>query len=722
MMDAKKLHYRFDDVEIDVQNLRITVCSELRPLEPKTFRLLLLLVENSGRTLGKDQIMQAVWPDAFVSDNSLARAVAQIRKALGDDPKSPRYIETVPTIGYRFVGKCSDNEKAASGDGSIGDRGRTGAANRKRSNFLIAAGLFLTLTAGTTTYWTVVDRRSKVPYPLRVVSATKLTSYPGDEREPAVSPDGALVAFSWARAAGDNYDIYLLKVGGQDPLRLTQDPADDSFPAWSSDGSQIAFIRRIGEGAELVVIPALGGPERVLLQFSRMGADLDFSQHPVLTWSGDSKSIVYSGQSGTGEQYRLYVLSVATGEVRPISNPESGVVGDSSPALSSDGRFLAFVRYLAPRNGQLLIQSLDPGIVPDGDPVVVKSTALDPRSPVWLEDGRQLLFADPTGIFQWDRDRGATQIYASDGVLGSASAGPKRDGKLPLAVSVDKWDSDIWQISLNAEGTKATGQATILQRSTASDAHPDYSPDGRMIAFVSDRSGSGEVWVADADGSNPRQLTHQGGHITSYPRWSPDGTKIAYHARLPDVSEVYVVDAKLGAPRQITHENPGMALATWSRDGKYLYASTLVGGRGTEFRFPATGGPAERLWEGALLKESVDGRYALYWKSNHPGIFRRSLQGDPAKNPEELIVPDFWPANQWGGYEPVVGGIYYVSGDARGRPGPFRYFDYASRMSIDIAPAAPGLGRGFAIAPDRRHIAFAASSEVGGDLLLLNLE
>src|SRR5580700_7960128 len=103
MRDVKNRSYRFDQVEIEVQNLRVTVGSEIRPLEPKSFRLLVFLIENRGRALPKEEIMGAVWPDSFVSDNSLARAITQIRKALDDDPKAPRYIETVPSIGYRFV-------------------------------------------------------------------------------------------------------------------------------------------------------------------------------------------------------------------------------------------------------------------------------------------------------------------------------------------------------------------------------------------------------------------------------------------------------------------------------------------------------------------------------------------------------------------------------------------------------------------------------------------
>lgn len=240
--------------------------------------------------------------------------------------------------------------------------------------------------------------------------------------------------------------------------------------------------------------------------------------------------------------------------------------------------------------------------------------------------------------------------------------------------------------------------------------------------FVSGRSGTEEVWISDQDGNNPRQLTHLGAYICSYPKWSPDGTRIAFHARVPEVAQVYVVDVNQGVPQQITHANPGLALATWSNDGQYLYASTLVGGIAVAHRFSVKRGPIERLWEGSLPRESVDGKYILYWRTNRPGLFRRSLVGDATKNPEELLIPDFWPNNQLGGFAPFADGIYYVSGDAKGRPGPFRFYEYATRKSRDVAPPTPGLMRGFAVSPDRRRMLVAASSQIGGDLLSLELK
>jgi DNA-binding winged helix-turn-helix (wHTH) protein len=104
--------YQFGDVVLDVLNLRLTVSGAPRPLEPKSFHLLQFLIENRNRVVPKDEILRVVWDGAAVSDNALTRAVAQIRKALDDDPRQPRFIETVPTLGYRFAGQLIDQPDA----------------------------------------------------------------------------------------------------------------------------------------------------------------------------------------------------------------------------------------------------------------------------------------------------------------------------------------------------------------------------------------------------------------------------------------------------------------------------------------------------------------------------------------------------------------------------------------------------------------------------------
>src|SRR4051812_14111480 len=100
--------YRFDGIRVDVSNMRLMVNGEVRAVEPKTFRLLQFLIENRGRILPKDEILSAVWEGAAVTDNALTRAVGQLRKALGEDAREPRYIETIPTVGYRFCGSVEE--------------------------------------------------------------------------------------------------------------------------------------------------------------------------------------------------------------------------------------------------------------------------------------------------------------------------------------------------------------------------------------------------------------------------------------------------------------------------------------------------------------------------------------------------------------------------------------------------------------------------------------
>src|SRR6476646_7681413 len=110
---ASRNHHRFENVVVDLLNLRVTVDGEIRPLEPKSFRLLQFLIENRDRVVSKEEIFEAVWAGTFVTDNALTRVIAQIRKAIGDDPKQPRYIETVPTIGYRFIAPVEESAIAA---------------------------------------------------------------------------------------------------------------------------------------------------------------------------------------------------------------------------------------------------------------------------------------------------------------------------------------------------------------------------------------------------------------------------------------------------------------------------------------------------------------------------------------------------------------------------------------------------------------------------------
>jgi Tol biopolymer transport system component len=164
------------------------------------------------------------------------------------------------------------------------------------------------------------------------------TSFPGAEVEPSFSPDGKQIAFAWNGPGGDNYDIYVKPLAGA-PLRLTSDPGEDRSPCWSPDGRHIAFIRST-ENEDLVeLVPALGGPERIL--HSVIPPGVRWPGH-FLSWSPEGKSLAFSDRVSPLAPSSIYLLSVASLESRRLTSPPAATPGDRSPAISPGGDTLAF--------------------------------------------------------------------------------------------------------------------------------------------------------------------------------------------------------------------------------------------------------------------------------------------------------------------------------------------------------------------------------------------
>jgi Tol biopolymer transport system component len=355
-----------------------------------------------------------------------------------------------------------------------------------------------------------------------VARISPITTFPGDEREPSLSPDGRQVAFSWGGEDGENRDIYVALPGEQYPLRLTADPAEDASPSWSPDGKRIAFIRRrAGVRADVMIVPAIGGPERKLREI-RLGA---WISGRVLAWSPDGKWLCFThALDPGGGHYTLFLLSPDSNAVRRLLPEEENGLGDSSPAFSPDGRWLAFARFQYPYNSKLLVQRLSDDLSPQGAPIVVKDAGVNPKTPVWTFDGKKILFLDRSRIMEAEIGASAHLFYVSPSTFGELTLAGSTQR---LVASLQNQRSEIWTIPLEGRGLKARGIAQPILQSSAGQTHPRFSPDGRSLAFTSSRSGSWEVWVADADGRNPRQLTQLSFHIVGYIRWSPDGQSLA---------------------------------------------------------------------------------------------------------------------------------------------------------------------------------------------------
>jgi Tol biopolymer transport system component/DNA-binding winged helix-turn-helix (wHTH) protein len=731
---TEQIGYRFGDFELNVQSLRLRAASKIRPLEPKSFRLLQFLIENRGRAVSKEEIVAAVWPNTFVSDNSVTRAVTQIRKSLNDDAKEPKYIETIPTVGYQFIAdveSLADAQSPPSGLRSVTDWRAPFAADKTRRLVAGGATLVALITFGSWWHSTTDANFAAVP---ALVKLTKLTQLSGQQVDPAFSPDGSSVAFSWGEQ-GSSRNIYAMTVGGRPPAQLTQDIATDLSPTWSPDGKQIAFLRldTVSSGS-IVLISAAGGAERVVRQI-RIKEDLYRAMRPLLAWAPDGNQLVYTAQDDESERASLFLTDLHGDVSRKLADSDEGSLGTTAPAFSKDGKFLAYTVASGIHASQLYIRPLASGLVPQGTPSLVPTThGGQVTSPVWSRDGKRLFFVQDSAIFEWPAGRQPRQIYAGAS-LGTISIAWGSGRSLRIVTGDANFSetdrAELRTMSLRPGGLAAVGDSAPFAASVAQST-PRFSPDGRLVAFRAPNAGSNQVWVADTNGENVRQLTHSLKGVGGYLRWSPDGNRLAFHAAGDSKPQIYLLDMQrllslnapglaAEAPKQITNSVFGFFAPTWSRDAKYIYADRTTGGSRI-FRIPVAGGQPEELFEGATSIVTPDGHKIVYAKIGHLGIFSRSLDGDSTTNSEEKLVDDYRPPGA--DLNPVSDGLYYVSWNGADKPRSIRFYSYAQKKAVDVV-ASPGRipdSPSLAVSPDRRQIIYGELTATVKNLTLLEFK
>lgn len=551
-------------------------------------------------------------------------------------------------------------------------------------------------------------------------SAVPLTSYHGIEQYPSFSPSGDQVAFSWDAGEGHNFDIYVKTLGIETPRRLTSHPASELGPVWSPDGRFLTFVRAPGPRASVVVASRDGGAERTVTEIRSPYPYLLGAPGPLLAWASDGEHVILSDKAPGSDASALYVFDLQSGEKRPLTHPPTSWRGDSSPAFSPDYQTLAFVRWYDIATSEIYMLRVAPDLTPIGEPEPVTQLGRWTHSPAWMPDGRSIVFSSGS----WD----ATSLWISPIKEDSEPrplAGAGGDALQPTislktgAIVYTQYieDRDIWRIDLTATH-RGEAQMSPLITSTRRDVQPRYSPDGRSIVFVSTRSGNMELWLADADGSNPRQLTKFGGPPSSGPSWSPDGRRIVFDNPAEGQMELYLTDWQGRRLRRLTH-NPGVDIVpVWSRDGKWIYFSSRRSGSPEIWKMsPETGEAVQVTRRGGFrARESYDGRYLYYTKSEHPNvdIWRMPVQGGT-----ESVVLSSVSRRHW---EMGKSGIFYQPGGIENGQKPILFYDFASRKSRVVVPDTGELSMDFALAPDKQTLLVSKPGEPIGDLMILHDE
>ena len=561
-------------------------------LSGQPFRILALLVNQPGEVIPYDRFKEEIWDNGTFVDfeHGLHAAMNKLRRALGDSAENPRYIETVPGRGYRFIGvlERSSPEEAPQGTVDVAAAAPTPVepktnptkSRSRRLWWITAAACLVGASAVATRLW----KPTPPPAPWNL---TKLTSDGGQADSPALSRDGKLVAYSSERQGAR--DLYLKQVAGGPPVQLTFDGAGNTTPDFSPDASKIVF-RSNRDGGGIYEMPALGGEPRLL---ARDGRDPRYSPDgtQVAFWIGAPGLLPIVPRSGT-----VWVVPSAGGQPLRMGSEFATV---RAPIWSPDGRHLLVVGYKSEKTYEL--SALDWWILPTGGGPAIKTGIRDalpaagllgagatftapvalpaavpialPQPACWLPSGNRVIFSalggDVTNIWQTE----ISPEGKSTGAFQRLTAGSGNE-VYPTCASADilafansETSGNVWSLPFDpVRGTPTGAPGQLTQQPFALREGPSVSSDGRHLAFSSTQTGLRHVWLHDTATGKETQLDPSP-FAQVYPVISPSGGRVAYASYENDRRILYVA-APGGVPEKLCE---GCLRPTdWSRDEKTL--------------------------------------------------------------------------------------------------------------------------------------------------------
>ena len=652
MSRQEKRLYAFAEFIFDPSERTLRHNADQIQLSPKVSETLLALVQEAGRTMSHEELIKRVWADTFASKNNLDQNIFQLRKLLGDSSSEPRYIKTVPRLGYQFLSTVREltaqqpsglseeatedveaHKHAAAAAAKQGFESRNVRRFNSRTRVWIL-GLVLFLVAGSivSVVYKLSTRGSKV---IRADESKRTWTFQadGDVGHAALSPSGYLVGY--VKKRGEGSEIWIGDAAGASRHLVTADSANLSNLVFSGDGHYIFYTRDTEEGASLYVVSAEGGtPTKILANVDgRICLSPDGKQFAFIRYyvSEGGSSLFIANADGTQER------RVATHKDPTYFSPLNG------PAWSPDGKMLIVMEEgSGPNYSTLTAFDLAPGTERR-----INTLSEWPylRDVAWLPDGSGLVLIVTEG-----GPTASTQIWRLSYPGFEAkqlTSGPDFYESLSLAKTSNRMlvngrqtVSDIWVM---ADGDNAEPRK-ITDGGTAGRVGVCWMPDGRLV-YQSREAGVDGLWMMDVNGG--RKLLTEGSSGDFYPSVTADGRHLIFMSKRTGGLHVWRMDSESGALTQLTNDSEEL----WpqvSADGRWVYYNSGA----SVWKVSVNGGqPSQVISESSSHpKPSPDGKLLAYANIlEAPGASRRkvvSIEGGPAKysftGPLVQLGPVYW--------------------------------------------------------------------------------
>jgi Tol biopolymer transport system component len=585
----------------------------------------------------------------------------------------------------------------------------------KRLTRIAAAAVVLAVAGGLAAVWAIRHAKPGDTNP----RFTQLTALAGHKEYPAFSPDGGRIAFAWRPSGKETRHIYVKPVGAGEPVQLTFGSSEETFPVWSPDGARIAFCRgtlspdeRALVASAVYTISPAGGPPRKIAD--GCGG---------ISWSPDGSTLAVARvPNQTPNSGGIDLLFLKSGERRRLTSARE----DLLPAYSPNGEWIAFIRVGSGRGRGREVFAVPAA---GGRAHQLTSDGAYVTGATWTADSREIVFSSPRnpteGSFWRVSVSGGTPRPVSEALRNASHPSISRQGSRMVFTESFR-DTNLYLRTgpgFPHAGTPWRFEAPAgIVLSTGTEHNPVFSPDGEHFAFVSDRTGTNQIWAARRDGSEVMQLTSTGNRPAGSPRWSPDGQWVAFDVWASSESNVYVVSSRGGAIRRVSMEPGESWNAAWSHDGAWIYFTSSRSGDRQIWKTPLAGGRAIQVTHTGAdeARPSPDGNAVYFRKSTPAGcceIWSVPVAGGPEEAVPELkgftTVSRSWCVQNQG--------IYFIARQNEPRQ-KVRLLNFATREVADVVTLEKDPDwdfLGLAVSPDGRSLLTVQIDREADDLMLM---
>lgn len=638
--------YEFPPYKVDVTRRILLHDGKPVPLTPRAFKVLLTLVENNGRVVEKDELINLIWPGMFVEEGNLAVHIYTLRKVLGTTPDGRQYIETLPKRGYKFstevketagdeanlvlspdtstvmefegrdldkTEKLIDSNMSPVSVSEASDRkirGRWTNAFRGRATAIL---IILIMAAGMVAgfyLFRLAGRPSRFPSPEMRIS--KVTSI-GTVRCGAVSPDGKYVAYVadgslWIKHLPTESTTQINK-GADIPYYELQFSPDGNYLYYRAEES-------IGLQMPLYRIAVLGGVSQKIIE--------DTSSR--IAFSPDGRRLAFVRSLPDKEETALIIANADGSGQRTLSIRKGAEVflGDAArysagPAWSPDGRAIAC--FTRTRTGWLRKNLVEIQVEDGAEKIITSGEWGWIDSLQWLSDGSGivLIASDSRSGFNsqqvWHISYPEGEVQRITNDLNSYDEISLTRDSETLACLQKNVFSSIWVVS---DG--GPGQVRQIVSGTFGWAKLSWTPDGRIV-YQLDAGDNSDIWIVDADGGNQKQLTNDPAR-DGYPAVTPDGRYIVFNSRRSGSAQIWRMNLDGGNPIQLTSKGENFD-PQCSPDNRWVIYTSSPSSKLTLWRVPIDGGDPVQITDKPSLNPAIspDGKFiACAYAEDNKGV------------------------------------------------------------------------------------------------------